>query len=222
MIEDLHRLGLGDHVERRRRNSKPILLFCLSTCIAVVAGFGIQTADQPVAGISKAASDSCARKIRALEAFASVQAKHGAPKTRFTQPEINSYLSLELKPKYHPSLQKLELTFEEDKLRATAFIDFDKLSMNSTKMVTRLMAKLFSGVHSLSMSGKLAAKDSRANFVLDEARFDGTALPGFLVEEIITMVGQKQKPPFDPMQPSKMPYAIERVEVHREYILVYQ
>jgi hypothetical protein len=94
--------------------------------------------------------------------------------------------------------------------------------MNSTKMLTRLVANLFSGMHSLSMSGKLAARGGMANFILDVARFDDTALPNFLVEEIISAVGRKQKPPFDPMQPSRMPYAIDRVEVHREYILVCQ
>jgi hypothetical protein len=222
MIDDRHRSKAGSQGECRRSTQKLILLFCLSTCIAVVSASTAQPADPPAAAISKAASEACARKIRALEAFANAPGKPGARKTRFTQAEINSYLALELKPKYHPSLQNLELAFEEDKVRAVASIDFDKLSMNSTKMLTRLVAKLFSAKHSLSMSGTLAAKEGMANFILDEARFDDTSLPNFLVEEIISAVGRKQKPPFDPLQPSRMPYAIDRVEVHRESILVCQ
>jgi len=35
-------------------------------------------------------------------------------------------------------------------------------------------------------------------------------------------VGRKQDPPFDPMQPSKMPYEIQKVDVHSGYIVVYQ
>jgi len=223
MTGDLHRSVPRGSGKCRSRNTAPILLLCFLACGTVVsAAFGIQSADQSAAGISKAASDSCARKVKALEAFAGSPEGRGGQKTRFTRQEVNSFLALELKSKYHPSLQSLELTFEEDKLRAIAFIDFDKLSMNSTRILTRLAAKLFSGVHSLSVSGKLAAGDGKAKFVLDEARFDSNVLPNFLVEEIITAVGRKQRPPFDPMQPSRMPYAIDRVDVHRDYILVYQ
>jgi hypothetical protein len=117
MIDDRHRSEPGSQGECRRRTQKQILLFCLSTCIAVASTSAAQSADQPATAISKAASDGCARKIRELEAFANAPEKLGARKTRFTQAEINSYLALELKPKYHPSLQNLALAFEEDKLR---------------------------------------------------------------------------------------------------------
>jgi len=42
------------------------------------------------------------------------------------------------------------------------------------------------------------------------------------VEEIISTVGKRQKPPFDPMQPSQMPYGIQKVETGQGYITVYQ
>jgi hypothetical protein len=72
------------------------------------------------------------------------------------------------------------------------------------------------------VDGKLEAAGGKAKFVLDEARFDTTVLPNFLVEEIISAVGRKQRPPFDPMQPSQMPYKIEKVEVHKGQITIYQ
>ncbi len=114
------------------------------------------------------------------------------------------------------------MQFQESKLKADAVLDFDNLSKNSTKTFARLVAKLFTGTHNLSVNGKLVASEGKASFVLDEARFDGSSLPNFLVEQIITAVGQKQKPPFDPLQPSKMPYAIDRVEVHTDQIIVFQ
>ena len=206
----------------RRRDITPILLIFFLTCGATLpAVFGGQSA-QPAKEISKAASDSCAQKVKRLEAHAGAPAPRTRQKTRFTRQEVNSYLALELRSKYHPSLQNLELYFEEDKLKALALVDFDKLSMNSTGILARLAAKFFSGVHSLSVMGKLAARDGKANFVLEEARFDSSVLPNFLVEEVITAVGRRQKPPFDPMQPSRMPYAVDRVDVHRDYILVSQ
>jgi hypothetical protein len=103
-----------------------------------------------------------------------------------------------------------------------AAIDFDELSMNAKGGLTRLFAQLFSGTHTLTVRGTLQTKAGKGNFVLESAAFDNTTLPNFIVEEIISSVGRKQKPPFDPLQPSTMPYRIDRVEVHSGYIVVYQ
>jgi len=57
---------------------------------------------------------------------------------------------------------------------------------------------------------------------LHQARFDGTTLPKYLVEQIITAVGRKQNPPFDPLKPSELFYEIEKAEVHKGCVIVYQ
>jgi hypothetical protein len=173
-------------------------------------------------GITKAAAKSCEEKLDRLTAFASGAKGNKSQTTRFTQDEVNSYLALEVSPKYHPSLKGVLFTFEESKLRCAASIDFDQLRLNATQLLTQLLAKMFTGVHRLSVYGTLVAKERKAHFKLEDARFDSTSLPNFLVEEIISAVGRKQQPPFDPMQPSEMPYQINRVEVHPGYITVYQ
>jgi hypothetical protein len=96
------------------------------------------------------------------------------------------------------------------------------LGANSKKFSTKLFAGMFRGIHNLTVRGKLITNDGKANFELEEARFDNNSLPNFLVDEIITAVGRKQRPPFDPMQPSQMPYHIEKVDFHKGYILVRQ
>ncbi len=172
--------------------------------------------------VTKAAAETCRIKVEKLQAFAA-NAKPGRKQmTRLTQEEINSYFALDLSARYSPGLKNLFFVFENDKLQADAVIDFDRLGMSATRMITKLMASLFSGVHTIGARGRLVAQQGKANFQLEEAKFDGTVLPNFLVEEIITAVGRKQRPPFDPMQPSEMPYRIEKVEIHSGYILVYQ
>ena len=109
---------------------------------------------------------------------------------------------------------------EESKLQGVASIDFDSLAMNSKTVLTKLMTKMFSGIHTLAVRGKLVTAEGKARFELEEAHFDDSALPSFLVEEIISAVGRKQKPPFDPMQPSKLPYGIQTVELHPGRALV--
>ena len=178
--------------------------------------------DNKPAGISKEASDSCGLKVKRLEEYTAKPDPKEKQTTQFSQSELNSFLALELSRQYHPSLKSLLVALEEDRLQGVATIDFDVLSMNSKSVTAKLFTKLFAGVHNLTVRGKLLARDGKGSFQLEEARFDDTTLPNFLVEEIISAVGKKQKPPFDPMQPNTMPYNIERVDLHREYILVYQ
>jgi hypothetical protein len=77
-------------------------------------------------------------------------------------------------------------------------------------------------VHKLTARGQLLSGNGKASFRLEQARFDNSTLPKALVEEIITAVGRKQNPPFDPLQPSQLFYDIDKVDVHPGHILVYQ
>jgi hypothetical protein len=172
--------------------------------------------------ISQKASDSCARKVKALEAWAAQSDGRGRQTTRLSEEEINSYLALELKAKFHPCLTSLQFTLSEKRLSGTAGIDFDNLGMSASKTITKMLAHLFSGKHRLIVAGTLLAEAGKGSLQLEEARFDGSLLPNFMVSEIVTAVGRKQRPPFDPLQPSQMPYSIEKVDVHAGYIIVTQ
>jgi hypothetical protein len=191
--------------------------------MAVLAVARAERASMPEGkNISKAASDSCVAKLKRLE-----ESSASAPGSRkqtleFSEREINSYLAFELSKNYHPSLKSLSITIEESKLRGVASIDFDSLAMSSKSVLTTLMTKMFSGIHALAVRGKLVAAEGKGNFQVEEAHFDDSALPSFLVEEIISAVGRKQKPPFDPLQPSKLPYGIQSVELHPGRAIVRQ
>ena len=171
---------------------------------------------------SRAAAEKCGVKLKALETFAARRKPAQKQTTQFSQDEINSYLALELSAKYHPSLKSLAITLEENKLRAVGTIDFDRLGSSSTKLVPKIINLLFSGTHTLTADGQLVASNRKAHFVLYQARFDDTTLPKYLVEQIITAVGRKQNPPFDPLKPSELFYEIDRAEVHPGYVTVYQ
>jgi hypothetical protein len=171
---------------------------------------------------SKSAAARCDAKVKMLESFADSHKPGQSQTTQFTEDEINSYLALAASAKYHPCLKSLIVAFRENKMKATAAIDFDRLGSSSTKLLPKLMGLLFSGTHTLAADGQLISKDGKGNFKLEQATFDGGTLPGSLVEEIMSAVGRKQSPPFDPMQPSALPYEIRKVDVHSGYIIVYQ
>lgn len=195
-----------------------LLIFFLFCGLAAIRGDG----DLLASAASKAAAEQCRLKIKSLEDF-SIKRKSGQKQTtRFSEDEINSYLALDLSPKYHPCLKSLLMTFEESSMQGVAAIDFDRLGTTSSKFFPKIISLMFSGTHTITARGQLLSKNGNANFYLEQARFDNSSLPKSLVEEIISAVGRKQNPPFDPLQPSPMPYKIEKVDVHPGYIIVYQ
>jgi hypothetical protein len=171
---------------------------------------------------SKTASERCNAKLKNLEDFAA-RHKAGQKQTmQFSQDEINSYLALDLRSKYHPCLKSLTITLEENLLQAAAIIDFDRLGKTSNKVMPKVFGFLFSGTHLLTAQGQFFNGNGSGSFRLDQASFDEQPLPNYLVEEIISAVGRKQKPSFDPLQPSKLLYEIEKVDIRSGYIIVYQ
>ena len=196
-----------------------LVVICLSCCFVLPGAAGPESI-QP--GITQLSAVQCSSKLKSLEYFAAHRKAGQKQTTRFSQDEINSYLTLDLSSKYHPSLKSLSVKFEEDRLQGVASIDFDRLETTSTKLLPKLLSFMLSGVHTLTVRGQLVSGNGKAYFRLEQARFDNTNLPTAFVEEIITAVGRKQNPPFDPMKPSQLFYSIENVDVHSGYILVYQ
>jgi len=204
-------------------NSRRASAFLSAALLAAWCSLAPTTrAETPAPAISKAAAERCDTKLKALEKFAELPNPSRKQTTRFMEDEVNSYLALDLSPGFHPCLKSLQMIFEEGNLRAMASIDFDKLGTVSTKIMPKLLSALLSGTHTLDARGQLLSRNGKANFRLDQARFDNSNLPKSLVEEIITAVGKRQNPPFDPLQPSDLPYRIEEVDVHQGYITVYQ
>jgi hypothetical protein len=178
--------------------------------------------EAPAFKASRTAADRCSSKMKQLKDFPSRGKPGERQTTQFTEEEINSYLALDLRSGYHPSLKSLQIIFKEGKLQALTVIDFDLLGEVSTRFWSKVASLMFSGTHTIDARGQLISSKGSAYFRMEETRFDDSQLPKALVEEIITAVGRKQKPPFDPLQPSTLPYKIEKVDVHSGYIMVYQ
>lgn len=181
-----------------------------------------QAESDDTAGNFSEATERCRLKLIRLEDFAALEKPGSKQTTRFSDEEVNAYLAEDLSSVYHPSLKSITTTFEKDSIQVVAAIDFDRLGMESTRILSKMANLLFSGTHTITARGKLKSGNGEAYFELERALFDNTALPNFLVESILTAVGKKQDPPFDPMQPGEMPYKIDKVDVHPGYIIVYQ
>lgn len=176
----------------------------------------------PLPTISKSFAQSCALKIKSLEEFVPKKKSGAKQTTHFLEDEVNSYLALNLKSQYHPCLKNLELAFRKNRMQVVATIDFDRLSSSSRGVLSNIIGLMFSGIHTITAQGELLSTQGKARFQLERASFDGNTIPNYLVNEIITAVGLRQQPPFNPIQYSELPYEIDSLDLRSGYIIVYQ
>jgi len=116
----------------------------------------------------------------------------------------------------------MRMAFKQDLIEGIASIDFDCLKENASTAFSSSLLRLFSGTHVITARATIASGNGKGQIQLEQARFDDNTLPGFLVEEAIAIVFRKQEPPFNPTQPSPLPYNIKKIMIHPGYIMVYQ
>ncbi|MBN2319289.1 MAG: hypothetical protein JXR49_09440 [Acidobacteria bacterium] len=172
--------------------------------------------------ISEEAAERFGQKLKDIQDFAPQEESDREQATRITEEEINSYLSMGSNLKYQTCLRTLKMTFKQDILEGLASVDFDCLKEISSTSIPKYISLLFSGTHVITGRGKILSGDGEGRVQLEQARFDNSRLPNFLIEEAVEAVCETQKSFFNPLQPSPLPYSIKRITVHPGYIMVYQ
>jgi hypothetical protein len=193
------------------------LLLSLMGCLDASGLWGT-----PLHANSKSAALSCEKKLKSLEDFVPRKKLGKHQSIQISENEANSYLEWNLKSQFHPCLKTLVLVFLKNRMQIAATIDFDRLGTTSRHILPGIISLMFSGIHSIEAQGELISNQGKGRFLLDSAHFDNNAIPNYLVNEIISAVGLRQKPPFDPVQYSEMPYEIDRLDLQSGYIIVYQ
>lgn len=171
---------------------------------------------------AEAATEECSRKLEAIKDFAQQSDPSKEKTTRFTEEEINACLAPDTESKYRSCLKNFRVSLREDVVEGVASVDFSCLKQASAEFLPEPIWGLFSGTHVLTARGTITSADGEASLRLEAARFDGVALPGFLVEKAITAMCMRRDPPFDPLKSSALPYSIRKVKIHPGYLLVFQ
>ena len=174
--------------------------------------------------ISEEAANDCIQKWDEVETFADEEnTRTGKEKTtRFTEEEINSYLTLKTDSDYKSCLNFFRISFTQDILQGITTVDFDCLKEKSEDSLPNLITRLFSGTHVITARGEIKGEQGEGYFKLHEIRFDDIVLPKILVEHMISSACLRLESPFDPMQSTAFPFKIRKVTVHSGYIMVFQ
>ena len=128
-----------------------------------------------------------------------------------TQEELNAYLLAQLLQQDQKAVESIAILLQEGTFLTSIEVDMDQLQLKGDELTTWLLRLLLTGKQTLEIEGKLEAEDGMGTYRVLQARLSGFPVPAAWVNGLLSSVGQKQNPPFDPTEPFPMPYGIESV-----------
>ena len=131
-----------------------------------------------------------------------------------TEEELNAYLSAQLRQQDQKAVESMFLSLREGTFLTVIEVDVDELQLRGNDVTTGYLRLLLRGTQTLEIEGKLQAEDGLASYLVQEARLSGISLPASWVNSLLSSLGKRNKPPFDPTEPFDMPYGIRSVIFH--------
>ena len=111
-------------------------------------------------------------------------------------------------------MESMFLSLREGNFLIVIEVDVDELQLRGDDVTTGYLRLLLRGTQTLEIEGKLQAEDGLASYLVQEARLSGISLPAPWVNSLLSSLGKRNKPPFDPTEPFDMPYGIRSVTFH--------
>lgn len=127
--------------------------------------------------------------------------------------DLNAFLAVELERQAPPAIKKLGVALEKDRFTTQLKVDMDELDLSQHGTAVSLLGSLITGVQELVVVGSVDAREGRGSYTTHEASLNGITLPGALVDLLLSAIGQRLEPPFDPTQPFRLPNGIQSVTV---------
>ena len=95
-------------------------------------------------------------------------------------------------------------------------IDFDQVEVKGDSMSAQLFKIFLRGKQTIEVEGRLKTEKGRGTYQVERATLNGMPLPASLVNAILSTVGRRQDPPFDPTEPFDLPYGVQTIEVQEQ------
>jgi len=126
-----------------------------------------------------------------------------------TEEELNAYLSAQLHQQHQKAVESIVLLLKEGTFLTRVEVNVDELPLQGDDVTIGYLMLLLKGIQTLEIEGKLETENGLATYRVQEARLSGIPIPARLVNNLLSSLGKKNHPPFDPTQPFKMPYGIQ-------------
>ncbi len=106
-------------------------------------------------------------------------------------------------------MDSIALLLKEGTFLTRVEVNVDELQFPVDDVMTGYLRLLLKGIQTLEIEGTLEAEKGLATYRVQEARLSGIPIPARLVNNLLSSLGKKNNPPFDPTQPFEMPYGIQ-------------
>ncbi len=137
-----------------------------------------------------------------------------------TEKELNAYLSDQLLQQDQMAVESIDLLIKEGTFLTRVEVNTDELQIKGDDVTIGYLRLLLRGTQTLEVEGKLQAEDGLASYLVQEARLSGISLPAPWVNSLLSSLGKRNNPPFDPTEPFEMPYGIQSVTFHPGKVLM--
>ncbi len=159
----------------------------------------------------QASDPGVAKVTRILEELRENDERDTVPNRTYqvTEEELNAYLSVQLDQQHQKAVESIALLLKEGTFLTRVEVNVDELQFPVDDVTTAYLRLLLKGIQTLEIEGKLEAENGLATYRVQEARLSGIPIPARLVNNLLSSLGKKNDPPFDPTQPFEMPYGIQ-------------
>lgn len=160
-------------------------------------------------------SDLRAEKVQRVLEEMEARHREGKVPTKsylLSEEEINAYLEVKLRERERKEVEAFTVRLKQQSFVAVMKINMDEVQLKADSMTVQLFKALLSGHPTLEVEGRLQVKNGKGTYSVERARLNDIPVPAPLVNLILSAVGKKQNPPFDPTEPFEMPYGITSVD----------
>lgn len=132
---------------------------------------------------------------------------------QLTEAELNAYLLAQLHKRDRKEVENIAVRLKDGGFITFVEVNMDELHLETDFLTASFFTALLSGRHTLELEGTLQTENGVGTYRVEQARLDGLPVPAPLVSSILSSLGQKQDPPFDPTRPFPLPYGIQSVTI---------
>jgi len=152
------------------------------------------------------------KMLAELEARENIQDNERRTYT-LTESDLNAYLAAKMKERPQRDVESLTVQMKEGFFTTHLKVDFDRVEIKGDSMTETLVRTILRGKQTIDVDGRLVTENGKGTYHVDRASLSGIPLPPSLVNSILSSVGRRQDPPFDPTEPFDLPYSLKTIRV---------
>jgi len=183
--------------------------------LAGLVSIGLSSWESWILGLDRnGTQQAVARVEQVFQEISSSSASGEVPRRTYhlIEEDLNAFLLQKLRDQPHPGVDSVILRLFQNRIVALVQVDMDKLKVE-TDITTSLFLSFFNGKQTLKLEGQLKVEDGRGRYTLQRTEINGIEVRSSVVGAVLTALGRKHNPPFDPNSSFEMPYDIKAIDI---------